>query len=57
MQDYINRFAAHLPGPRMRPVVDLCQLCSSQLRIALCGGESLVAEQFLDGAKVGAFLQ
>jgi hypothetical protein len=45
------------PRPRMRPVVDLLQLCGGELRVALRGGEALVAEKLLDGAQVGAFLQ
>ena len=34
----------------MRAVVDLGQLRSGELRVALGGGETLVAEQFLNGA-------
>jgi hypothetical protein len=41
----------------MRPVVDLLQLCGGELRVAVRGGEALVAEKLLDGAQVGAFLQ
>ena len=33
------------------------QLRGGELRVALGGGEPLVAEQFLDGAQVGAFFQ
>jgi len=50
-------FERVLARPRMRPVVDHFQLRSGELRVALCGGEALVAEQLLDGAQVGAFFQ
>ena len=46
-----------LPRPWMRSVVDHGQLRSGQLRVALGGGEALVAEQFLNRAQVGAFFQ
>ena len=38
-------------------VVDLFELRGGELGVALGGGESLVAEQFLDGAEVGAFFK
>ena len=37
-----------LPGPRMCAVVYLGELRGGELRVALCGGEPLVAEQLLD---------
>jgi hypothetical protein len=43
--------------PWVRAVVDLGQLRGGQLRVALGGGEAFVAQQLLDGAEVGAFLQ
>ena len=39
---------------RVRLVVDLHQLADGGVGVLLRGGEGLVAEQFLDGAKVGA---
>ena len=41
----------------MRPVVDLRQLCGGQLRIALRRRKPLVAQQFLNGAQVGALFK
>lgn len=39
---------------RVRFVVNLHQLANGGMRVALCGGERLVAEQFLDGAEIRA---
>ena len=50
-------FHQPLLRPRMRPVVHLRQLRRGELRIALRGGEPLVAQQFLNRAQVGAFFQ
>ena len=41
----------------MRLVVDLQHMFHRQLRVALRSSETFVAEQFLNGAQVGAFLQ
>ena len=41
----------------MRAIVDLGDLADGQLCIPLRRGEALVAEQFLDGAQVGALFQ
>ena len=41
----------------MCAIVDLRKLRGCELRVALCGREALVAQQFLDGAQVGAFFQ
>ncbi len=38
-------------------VVDVCKLRGGELGVALGGGEALVAEEFLNGAKVGAFFK
>jgi hypothetical protein len=43
--------------PWMRPIVDLRQLCSGQLCIALRRGEPLMPQQFLDGAQICSLLQ
>ena len=42
---------------RMRLVVHLHHMLHRELRVALRGREPLVAQHFLDGAQVGAFLQ
>ncbi len=44
-------------GAGMGAVVDSGQLRGGELSIALGGGEALVAEEFLNGAKVGAFFE
>jgi hypothetical protein len=41
----------------MRLVVDLQHMLHRKLRVALRGGQALVAEQLLNGAQVGAFFQ
>ncbi len=41
----------------MGAVVDLLELAGSELGVALRGGEALVAEEFLDGAKVGSLFK
>jgi hypothetical protein len=41
----------------MGAVVDRGQLRGGELGVALCSREAFVAEQFLDGAKVGAFFE
>ena len=51
------RRISFLLRPRMRLVVNLQHMLHRQLRIALRGSEAFVAEQFLNGAQVGAFFQ
>ena len=41
----------------MRLIVNTDQVLHRQLRVALGGRESLVAEHFLNGAQVSAFFQ
>src|SRR5579863_7701754 len=41
----------------MSAVVDLGELGGGELGVTLGGGETLVAQQFLDGAEVGAFFE
>jgi len=45
-----------LLGSRMRLVVNVEHMLHRQLGVALGSGEALVAEQFLNGPQVGAFL-
>ena len=44
-------------GPRMCLIVDLQHMLGRKLRIALGGGEALVAQEFLNRAQIGAFFQ
>ena len=44
-------------GAGMGAVVDGGELRGGELGVALGGGEALVAEQFLNGAEVGAFFE
>src|SRR5579862_4968711 len=44
-------------GAGMGLIVDLEDMLHRKLSVALCGGESLVAEQLLDRAQIGAFFE
>ena len=48
---------SQLAGARVGAVVDLGELGGGELGVALGCGEAFVAEQFLNGAQVRAFLQ
>ena len=41
----------------MRSIIDLQHVLHGELRVTLRGRQAFVAEQFLNGAKIGAFLQ
>src|SRR3981189_1303121 len=43
--------------PRMRLVVNIHHVLDRELRVALCGRQALMAEQFLDGAQVRSLFQ
>jgi hypothetical protein len=53
----IDRFRGALLGSRMGLIVDLKNMLDGELRVALSGGKTLVAEHFLNRAQVRAFLQ
>lgn len=42
---------------RMRAVIHLHHVLHRKLRVALGGGEALMAEKFLNGAQIGALLE
>src|ERR1700677_121679 len=61
LSTYLEPSGWLIPGSLLRPwvgaIVDLRQLRSRQLRVALRGGEALMAEQLLNGAQVGPLFE
>src|SRR5271170_2801832 len=53
----VRRRRLTLLRPRMRLIVNLQHMFHRQLRVTLRGSEPLVAEQLLNGAQIGAFLE
>jgi hypothetical protein len=49
--------SASLLRPRMGLIVDRQHVLHGKVGVALSGGEPLVAQHFLDGTQVGAFLE